>query len=359
MQINFPSLSSRPSTQKSRTGSPERRGPSTAPLSSTIKTNIFTLTGTSSSGALSAVSSGSKDMKQLMRTSLSVKNLNATLAASTTGSAAQAVKPKYLDGQLMCVFVSDMSGVTSLMRKLGVVHVTSQIMKMREILEPIIHSYRCHTQEREADDLVCTFRNPLSALAAAFECLVAVDEYNSELKDDDFKVKVSGIALETGSNIQVDGKTGDLRVFGPAMSRASYLGQFICEGGQILIGVEMYERIKTLDVCKTYFTFTKRSHSEWIGPGALVYYEMDWRPSDVESIMGAFDALQLKTDLAPAYKGDREADFNKKMKPDKREFLNQMKARDEAQSEQELALIDKAIKDQWMIHNRCVLYAYV
>ncbi len=191
VQMLFPSLQSRPHTQKTRKSvSPERdrRSVSSSGLSSSsssaspsaaasasaaagsapygspspaLRAQVFSLSSAAatsanglSSTAASQFGATGRDMKQTaggsqaalnLKASVSVKHLKELAAASASGSAAHSQKPKHLDGQLMCAWVSDMSGGTDLMRRVGVVHATAQIMKMREICEPIIHLYRCWT----------------------------------------------------------------------------------------------------------------------------------------------------------------------------------------------------------------------
>src|SRR4026209_1339119 len=70
-------------------------------------------------------------------------------------------------GAEYAVFVLDMSGLSLLTRKHGIVHYLSMVRRMQLTTEPIVKSYGGFMIKYEADNCFAVFPDPLSADSAA------------------------------------------------------------------------------------------------------------------------------------------------------------------------------------------------
>jgi len=165
-----------------------------------------------------------------------------------------------IDGP-MCIFISDMSGFTRLVKKLGPIHYTSLIMKMRKLSVPVLQKYGVYHFYFEADNIWALFRDPVSAVQAAREMLNLIGLHNQTVKDPDFRVKLSGVGLHYGDGIVKDNEG---KFFGKCVSVAFKMGEDLCEDSEILVSDKVYEIIKLHDDFKNE-TFTVDHCDEYGG----------------------------------------------------------------------------------------------
>lgn len=127
------------------------------------------------------------------------------------------------------VLVTDMSSFTSSTETRGIIDVGAKIFALRELLLPLMRSYGAHASA-EADNCRGIFDDPKLALAAAFACRRAVEDYNSQAAEWG-QLELDGLGLDWGEDIQLDGHT----LAGSVVDTAFQLAENIAKDGQVLI----------------------------------------------------------------------------------------------------------------------------
>jgi len=180
----------------------------------------------------------------------------------------------------VCIFISDMSGFTSLVKKLGVIHFTSLLLKMRKVGVPILESYDVYHIFFEADNIWALFRDPINAVLAACDFLHCLKIYNESVSNFDFKVRLSGIGLHYGEGVFKD-KEG--KFYGKDVNIGFKVGEDLCEGGEVLVTQRLYDIIISHEAFKDV-EFIK-DHSDDFG--GFDYYHLrgdtvyKFQPSDI------------------------------------------------------------------------------
>ena len=124
--------------------------------------------------------------------------------------------------------VTDMSGFTRNVRAYGIVHFASLIVKMRAIFMPHLLANNAEEIMTEADNFIVVFKSAEEAMNAAMSAKTSVEEYNSTIRSDKYKVEVGGYGLAYGDGtIRVD-PIGE-RAYGVVMDRAYHLGEEVAE----------------------------------------------------------------------------------------------------------------------------------
>lgn len=130
------------------------------------------------------------------------------------------------------VLIIDMSGFTRITEARGIVHFLAMIRRMQASVEPIVGQFQGSIAKMEADNVFALFEHPADALRAALESRRVLTARNRGRPDDEKVIVSAGIAH--GRVLKI----GDHDLWGPAVNRASKLGEDLATAGQILIDGE-------------------------------------------------------------------------------------------------------------------------
>jgi len=139
------------------------------------------------------------------------------------------------------VLISDMSGFTANVRKYGVNHVASLILKQREVLKPIWEAYGALDIWYEADNNWCTFPNVEGAVNAAIEAGRIIKEYNSNIKPG-FELLIAGFGIDSGDEVIKNLHEG--KIFGPSVDTAFFLGEDVVTKVGILVSERAWNTVR-------------------------------------------------------------------------------------------------------------------
>mmetsp|Transcript_56530 Transcript_56530/g.120245 ORF Transcript_56530/g.120245 Transcript_56530/m.120245 type:complete len:513 (-) Transcript_56530:258-1796(-) len=158
------------------------------------------------------------------------------------------------------ILVSDMSGFTQTVRRHGILHFASIIARKRQLSLPILKKRGAVRTFTEGDDLIAVFKSVSEAALAAVEMQQSIKAYNSSLSDDRaaFTIKLGGVGVHCGSGIVID-KNGTIS--GEPFRGAYFIGENLCEGGNVLFSSSVKERVEGL-IEFSAATFTKFDSDE-------------------------------------------------------------------------------------------------
>ncbi len=131
----------------------------------------------------------------------------------------------------MGIMITDMSGMTELTKKEGIIAILAMVRRMQRLSEPIIRAEGGRLVKTEADDLFVIHESAKGLLAIAQRILAAAKEYNVSSPNP----LLIGVGLGFGSLLFLGGD-----VWGDAVNTASKLGEDTATGGEILISEEFH-----------------------------------------------------------------------------------------------------------------------
>ena len=139
-------------------------------------------------------------------------------------------KIEQIDGECS-VLVSDLTGLTKSTRKYGVIHVTSVLTRMNQIMRPLFKSLDSIMICDEADDMIVAFKSSKNAMLAACLLPQVFKYYNDTLKSNNkdnkdiesYFLNLSGVGLATSSDIVLDKSINQF--YGRARLNAYSLGE--------------------------------------------------------------------------------------------------------------------------------------
>lgn len=141
------------------------------------------------------------------------------------------------------VFVSDMSGFTRITRRMGIIHFASLIIKMRELMWPLLVHFGAVLVQPVADNMFAVFERPEQAVRAAAAAARALAKWNAEQKDRDCRLNVSGMGISWGDDVRDLGHA----LHGVPVQEAFVLGEDVASGGEVLLSMAAYEAVKDMD----------------------------------------------------------------------------------------------------------------
>ena len=136
------------------------------------------------------------------------------------------------------VLCLDMSGISVLVQRYGIVHYLSMIRRMQQTTTPIVAQFQGEVVKYEADNLFAVFDDPALAVQAATSINIALNAVNI-ITDDSRDLYVS-IVLAKGQIILIPQKD----MFGDAVNIASKMGEDLAQRSEILITKEVYDAAK-------------------------------------------------------------------------------------------------------------------
>jgi len=128
--------------------------------------------------------------------------------------------------QPVCVLVSDMAGFTKQTRQFGIVHFASKILRMRQVLHPILLQHSPLAILTEADNFLVLFDSARDGLQCATAMLSCLSAYNRLCSDPKNHLELS-IGLDSGL-VTLETPSGHL--FGNAATGAFLLGEDVSDG---------------------------------------------------------------------------------------------------------------------------------
>ena len=135
------------------------------------------------------------------------------------------------------IMVSDLSGMTTLTRAYGNIHVASVIVRMNQLMKPLFYKY-CNVieLELEADDFVVACRTTKDAMIAACLMKVVCEYYNTKIipqwGQGHYRIKLGGIGLDCGKFLNIDPNCE--KIYGLARRTAFHLGEDYANDGNIV-----------------------------------------------------------------------------------------------------------------------------
>lgn len=255
------------------------------------------------------------------------------------------------------VMVSDLSGMTRSTREFGILHTASIIMRMRQLVVPVLLENGAIDIETEADDLLVVFPDAEStgmwlangaaralppappdayprSIANPGRAVVgmksAIDDYNRELEKrgrDSFRIQLSGIGLGAGRNLIKD-KWGHFH--GQAARTAFLFGEEISEKGKL--------------ICSELAL-------QWLRTTAL-FKGVEFTQNEVESDVSYFscDIPMAGARTQEAKKGDRKERAAAVLHRELQRLCERSSL-----SDGELKKFDKSFLDKYQVKSTCVL----
>lgn len=153
--------------------------------------------------------------------------------------------------QELCVVATDLSGFTYLTKKYGAIHFASVIVRMRQLLLPIIHDLSPIAIMTEADSFILVYENKMNAFFCGVLIKQLVNAYNetiiSDFEDgsmDHFRIRMDGIGIDCGTNIYHDITANKIYGGDGAFHTAHLLGEEVANDGEFLISQRFYNSIR-------------------------------------------------------------------------------------------------------------------
>lgn len=164
-----------------------------------------------------------EEFKQLMD-----RRLDATTPAEVAAIDAE-IRARF--ERRMGIMITDMSGMTELTKKDGIIAILAMVRRMQRLSEPVIRALGGRLVKTEADDLFVIHESAKALFDIAKGILAAAKDYNTRAANP----LLIGIGLGFGSVLFLGGD-----VWGDAVNTASKLGEDTASGGEILISEEFH-----------------------------------------------------------------------------------------------------------------------
>src|SRR5688500_6326260 len=134
----------------------------------------------------------------------------------------------------MGVMITDMSGMTELTKKRGILEILALVRRMQRISEPVLREHGGRLVKTEADDLFVVHDSAKGLFAGAKGLLAAAAKHNAALGAGGDQIHIC-IGLAFGPVLFLGGE-----LWGDAVNVASKLGEDTAAGGEILISEEFH-----------------------------------------------------------------------------------------------------------------------
>lgn len=141
--------------------------------------------------------------------------------------------------QKKVIMCSDMSGFTRTVKKYGILHFLSIIMKMRSICVPILVDHGGQLVKFEADNLYFLFDDPDLAVRGVLKAQAALRKWNAAM--DAESRAIMHLGMDFG---EVLNATDDHDIYGYHRNRAEELGEGQADDEEILITESMANMLK-------------------------------------------------------------------------------------------------------------------
>ncbi len=135
----------------------------------------------------------------------------------------------------MAVMITDMTGMTSLTQKSGIIAFFTSIREMQRVAAPVIAANGATWVKIDADDLFVVHPSPKALFATAKQLQAAILKYDADEK----QTLSLAIGLAFGPTLVI----GDEELWGDPVNVASKLGEDTAEPGEILVSEDFYKAL--------------------------------------------------------------------------------------------------------------------
>eukprot|EP01130_Rhizamoeba_saxonica_P001669 TRINITY_DN11541_c0_g1_i1.p1 TRINITY_DN11541_c0_g1~~TRINITY_DN11541_c0_g1_i1.p1 ORF type:complete len:405 (+),score=95.56 TRINITY_DN11541_c0_g1_i1:40-1254(+) len=233
------------------------------------------------------------------------------------------------------ILMSDMSGFTRSVRKMGIIHFASIIQKMRQLCSFVFKKHDALHIFFEADNCWILFPSAEKALEAATECAYVMADWNENYaKNEDWEINLSGMAVDFSEETVFVDDEG--KFYGETVDRAFYLGEEVVEDGNVICSDLVYQMVNeasasTFEVLETDFE-----------DDTLTYYRvLDDPHLDRE---GFVDVKDIVSDVAFT-----EENFN--------EHIRKLLSRFDTEGE-ELEVLNDTLKEEFLLYKTVVFVGH-
>lgn len=164
-------------------------------------------------------------------------------------------------GEKCAIWVLDTSGFTKTSIELGTLHFLFCLIQMRKVVVPIIERFGSFYKSVESDSIIAIFKDPQSALDAAYEANSSMQKSKLMIAPDNpYKIC---IGIGYGDLLKSETDEG---YYGLEMNLASKLGEDLANGDEILLTQAAFDNISKKN--KTYF----KKKKAFVSNVPFVYY---------------------------------------------------------------------------------------
>ena len=144
-----------------------------------------------------------------------------------------AIRAKY--EKPMCVLITDMTGMTSITKKKGIIGFFTSIRQMQRASNPVIRKNGARWVKIDADDLFVVHPSATTLLETARDIRGAIRKFDA----DEHESMGIAIGLSCGPTLVI----GDEELWGDSVNVASKLGEDTAEPGEILVSEEFRKQL--------------------------------------------------------------------------------------------------------------------
>lgn len=137
----------------------------------------------------------------------------------------------------MGVMITDMSGMTELTKRRGILDILTLVRRMQRLADPILRARGGKLVKTEADDLFVVHDSAKELYAIAQDLLVAAAKHNADSPEADPIHICVGLAF--GPVLFLGGE-----IWGDAVNVASKLGEDTAAGGEILVNEDFHAQLR-------------------------------------------------------------------------------------------------------------------
>lgn len=204
-----------------------------------------------------------------------VAPLAAAMAATTSMNTGEVIaQDQALQGlgeeagaEKVAVFVSDMSGFTSLTKKYGILHYLRLVLNVRSIFEPLIEAHGGKVVKYDGDNIVAVFPTCCDALMSTKKAWESVEQYN-RTRTKDFQLRM-GCSLCYGE-VFLQGE----EIHGEAFEYAAHLAEDVSEVQEVLITQRFKQKLED-DVAPGSFKMAPPRLAEHHAHGRFSYSNVE------------------------------------------------------------------------------------
>lgn len=172
--------------------------------------------------------------------------------------------------ETLAVFVSDMSGFTSLTKKHGILHYLRLVLNVRQIFAPLVQLYGGRIVKYDGDNIIATFPTCHDALVCTAEAWSHVSEYSAK-REEDFQIRM-GCALCYG-DVLLQGN----EIMGESFDLSFHLAEEVSEVNEVLVTQRFREQLLKEDKLPTNFKVSSERHAEHALHGQLSHHCIDFK----------------------------------------------------------------------------------
>lgn len=133
-----------------------------------------------------------------------------------------------LFGEEWAIVYTDLVGFSRKVEAFGIIHFLQIIYQSRQLFEPIVERYEGQILKEEGDSFLMIFRDPVTALQAAFAMHEAAENFSADKADED-RIDLC-VGLGWGKVLKID----EVDVFGSEVNSACKLGEDRARKGENL-----------------------------------------------------------------------------------------------------------------------------